>query len=394
MDPRPNKLIALLAAAALALAAFGGGYLVASDSGEASAASSPESSEAIQLITEAFEKIRSTAVDPPSEGVLARGAIRGMIRELRRADDPHALFYTPKAYRSFRELTTGRFSGIGVWLKEKQQRLEIVSVLPESPALHIGLKRGDIIEAVDGEPVSGMPFEETVAKIKGPEGTTVDLEIDRNGAELTFQIARAEIELPSLRSSMNDDELGFVRLFGFANGAGEQLRERVKRLISRGAEGIVLDLRDNGGGLFAEAVEVANVFVGDGEIVTYKQRAEDDVVYEASGDAFDDIPLVVLVNEGTASAAEIVAGALQDQKRAIVVGAKTYGKGSVQEVVPLFDASALKLTTGAYLTPNGSRISDEGIDPDVVVDARPPVQRERAAEILRGIILSATDYQG
>jgi carboxyl-terminal processing protease len=393
MDHRPNGLIALLAAAALTLAAFGSGYLAASGSREASAA--PEDArEAIRLITEAFDKIRSTAVDPPGDGVLARGAIRGMIRELRRADDPHALFYTPKAYRSFRELTTGRFSGIGVWLKEKQERLEIVSVLPQSPALQAGLRRGDVIEAVDGEPVSDMAFDQAVAKIKGPEGTTVGLEIERDDTQIRFEIARAEIELPNLRSRISDEDLGFVRLFGFANGAGEQLRDRIQGLISRGAQGIVLDLRDNGGGLFAEAVSVSNVFIGEGEIVTYKQRADDDVVYEASGEAFEDIPLVVLVNEGTASAAEIVAGALQDQKRAIVVGAKTYGKGSVQEVVPLFDASALKLTTGAYLTPGGHRISDEGIDPDVVVNARPPVQRERAAEILRGIILSATDSPG
>jgi carboxyl-terminal processing protease len=167
----------------------------------------------------------------------------------------------------------------------------------------------------------------------------------------------------------------------------------VRDLVDRGAKGMILDLRDNGGGLFSEAVDVAGVFIEDGDVVVYRERSKDDVVYEAEGDAFEDIPTVVLVNEGTASASEIVAGALQDSGRAIVVGTTTYGKGSVQQIVPLADSSAMKLTTAAYLTPTGRDIDGQGIEPDVEVDA-PYGQRARAVEILQGIVLSTTDSQG
>jgi carboxyl-terminal processing protease len=181
---------------------------------------------------------------------------------------------------------------------------------------------------------------------------------------------------------------------GFARGAGEQLREKVAELTQRGAEGIVLDLRDNGGGLFSEGIDVASVFIDDGTIVSYKARSRPERVYEARGNAFESLPLVVLVNEGTASASEIVAGALQDRERAIVVGEETYGKGSVQEVFPLSDASAVKLTTGSYFTPRGRNITGDGIEPDVEVTASRTAQRRRAVEILRGIVLSTSGAQG
>jgi carboxyl-terminal processing protease len=210
---------------------------------------------------------------------------------------------------------------------------------------------------------------------------------------LDFSLTRADIELPNLQARMTADGFGYIRLLGFARGAGEQVRGEVEHLVDGGAKGVILDLRDNGGGLFSEAVDVASVFIEDGDVVIYKERSNDDVVYEAEGDAFEDIPTVVLVNEGTASASEIVAGALQDSERAIVVGTTTYGKGSVQQIVPLADSSALKLTTAAYLTPSGRNIDGQGIEPDVEVDAAYG-QRARAVEILQGVVLSTTDSQG
>jgi carboxyl-terminal processing protease len=351
------------------------------------------SAESIGSVQEAYNKILTEAVEPPSEQALVRGAIKGMVDVLKKNDDPYALFYTPRGYRSFQELTTGKFSGIGVWLKQKGDDLEIVSVLPDTPAQQTGLKRGDIIREIDDEPVKDLSSDDAVALIKGPEGSAVELLVERGGAERDFTLTRAQIELPNLLSRKLDGDLGYIRLFGFARGAGEQIHEEVEDLVSDGVKGIVLDLRDNGGGLFQEAVGVASTFIEDGEIVTYRQRSADDVIYEAEGDAFEDLPLVVLVNEGTASASEIVAGALQDRDRAMVIGTTTYGKGSVQEVVPLTDSSALKLTIAAYLTPNGHDINGHGIDPDVEVQDVAD-QRSRAVEILKGIVISDSGAQG
>ena len=385
--------IIILAALTVVFAAFSVGFSVGSKR-DASMRLSGADAATIGSVQDAYNKILSEAVDPPSEKALVRGAIKGMVEVLKRNEDPYAFFYTPRGYRSFQELTTGRFSGIGVWLKQKDGDLEIVSVLPDTPAQASGLKRGDIIRDIDGEPVEKLSSDDAVALIKGPEGTDVELQIERDGSSLGFTLTRAQIELPNLISKKLDGDLGYIRLFGFARGAGDQVHEEVESMIAEGIKGVVLDLRDNGGGLFQEAVGVASTFIEDGEIVTYRERSQGDVVYDAQGDAFEDLPLVVLVNEGTASASEIVAGALQDRGRAMVIGTTTYGKGSVQEVVPLTDSSALKLTIAAYLTPDGNDINGQGIVPDVKVDDVASAQRARAVEILKGIVISTTGAQG
>jgi carboxyl-terminal processing protease len=352
-------------------------------------------SEGFDVVEQAYEEILSSAVDPPSQEDLVRGAVRGMVKVLKKtSDDPYAYLYSPRGYRSLQELTTGKFSGIGVWLKVKKGDLVIVSVLPGTPALDAGLRRNDIIRSIEGQQVSQISSDEAVGLIKGPEGSEVKLGIERSGSPMQFQITRAEIELPNVQARMTPEDLGYIRLFGFADRAGVQLRREVDDLLSRGADGIILDLRDNGGGLFAEAVDVASVFIEEGEIVTYKDREAEPIRYDAEGNAFQDVPLVVLVNEGTASASEIVAGALQDRDRAVLIGATTYGKGSVQDVVPLGDDSALKFTTAAYLTPSGHNINGKGIAPDVEVDGAPSVQFDRAVEILKGIVLSELGAQG
>ena len=383
--------IAILGVLVVITAAFSAGYSVARRSigpGATPTIDTHEKEAALRIIRDAYEEIRGTAVQQPGEEELARGAVRGMIKVLQKVeDDPYALFYTPQAYRSFQELTTGRFSGIGVWLKTVKKSLRIVSVLPDSPALEAGLQADDVIQTIDGRDVGAMTSDEAIARIKGPEGTEVDLEIGRDGDVLQFTIARVELDLPSVTASL-EEEIGYLQLITFADGAGDSVRDEVDRLIDEGAEGIVLDMRDNGGGLFDEAVEIASVFIEDGEIVSYESRTEEDIVYQAEGDAYEDIPLVVLVNGGTASASEIVTGALQDRGRAIVVGTTTFGKGSVQRLVPLLDGSALKLTTAAYFTPEGGSIDGEGIEPDVEVDEVADVQKQRAFEILRGMLVS------
>jgi carboxyl-terminal processing protease len=395
MSPRQQALIATFAVVALALSAFSLGFLLGRDETGAGLFSGSTSKGGLASVRDAFDTILASSVNPPSEQELARGAIRGMIRVLKKSGDPYALFYSRQGFRDFQELTTGRFSGIGVWLKNKGGQLEIVSVLPGSPAREAGLQTGDVIRSVDGKPVEQMSDDEAVTRIKGPEGSRVSIGIDRNGTETFFLITRRELDLPSLRARVTEEELGYIHLFSFSRDAGKQVRDQVERFRANGVEGVVLDLRDNGGGLFSEAVEVASVFLEEGEIVSFSSRTDAEVSYEAKGDAFEDIPLVVIVNEGTASASEIVAGALQDRERAILVGATTYGKGSVQEVVPLLDTSALKLTTGAYVTPGGHAINGQGIEPDVEVSSRlAGEQRRRAIEILRGIVLSTSGAQG
>lgn len=397
--PRSQTLLfAVLAAVAVALVSFAGGLLAGGlNDGEPDRLARPgriAEGEGSEVIADALEQIRSTAVDPPTEQALVRGALRGIVKALKKSDDPYALFYSPQGYRNFQELTTGKFSGIGVWVRPRSGRLEVVSVLPQTPARRAGLERGDVITRIDQLPVSGMSPDEAVARIKGREGTSVDLTVDRGGDTLSYTITRASIDLPNLKAGLTPERFGYMRLFGFARHAGDQLRAQVRRFVQAGAKGMILDLRDNGGGLFSEGVDVASVFIENGEVVVYREKDSEDVVYEAEGDAFQDVPLVVLVNSGTASASEIVAGALQDRGRAIIVGTRTYGKGSVQEIVPLLDSSALKLTTATYLTPSGHDINGSGIEPDVVVDASASIQRSRAIEILNGIVLSTTGAQG
>ncbi|MEO8323706.1 MAG: S41 family peptidase [Actinomycetota bacterium] len=397
MTNRQKTFIAMLAVLTFAVGAFSFGYAMADGdrtvaistfSGEGSTA------EGLDAIDEALTDILSTSVDPPPEKALVKGAIKGMVRVVKKAGDDYAAFYSPKSYVSLQELTTGQFSGIGVWLKEKGKVLEIVSVLPSTPALKAGLKRGDVIRSVDGQDVSKMTSDDVINKVKGPEGTEVALGVERDGTRLEFTITRRAIELPNLKVGMVGDDIGYLRLFGFGDGAGDQLRDKMEGLVESGAEGVILDLRDNGGGLFDEGVSVASAFIADGPIVAYRSPGEDDVIYEAEGKAFGDIPVVVLVNEGTASASEIVAGALQDRDRALLVGTTTYGKGSVQQIVPLAYGSAMKVTSAAYLTPDGRNINGKGIEPDVISDGNPASQKRRAVEILTGILLSGSSSGG
>lgn len=397
MERWQRYLMLSLAACVAAFGVFSVGFSVGRRDG-GRVVQTVDAIEGSDLIQEAYDRILAESVEQPDETSLARGAIKGMIETLKKGNDPYAFFYSPQGYRSFQELTTGKFSGIGVWLKKKGPRLVVVSVLPSTPALAAGMRNGDVIESVDGQNVKGVTTDDAVALIKGPAGTEVTLGVRRGSEQITLDIEREQIELPNLQARLTKERLGYIRLFGFARNAGDQVRAEVEGLRTKGAEGVILDLRDNGGGLFSEAIEVASAFIEDGEVVTYRTGGQDDIVYEATGDAFEDLPLVVLVNEGTASASEIVAGALQDRDRAIVIGTTTYGKGSVQEVVPLSDSSAMKFTTAAYLTPNGQNIDGTGISPDVEVKSdlatMDDEQFRRAVEILEGIVLSESGAQG
>ncbi|MDP9225356.1 MAG: S41 family peptidase [Actinomycetota bacterium] len=377
--------VALLAATVLLLLAFFGGYVVAE---RRSGLGIGGSSAGFDQIRRAYSEIVSSAAKPPRQVALARGAIKGMIKVLNKEGDKYAFFFGPKSYRSFQELTTGKFSGIGVWLKQEQGALAVVSVLPSSPALSAGIKPGDVIRRIDGKSVSRMSTDQAVATIKGPEGSKISLAVDRHGSHLSFQLKRQTLNLPSLIARKLPHHLGYIHLFSFSQGAGDQLRQHVKNLVAHGAKGLILDLRDNGGGLLDEGVKVASVFINEGKIVTTKSPNGVDQTLTAKGSAFPNLPLVVLVNGGTASASEIVSGALQDHNRAILVGTTTYGKGSVQQIFPLSGNSAMKLTTEHYYTPSGRDINGKGIKPDVVVKTVAD-QQPRAVQILKGIIASS-----
>jgi carboxyl-terminal processing protease len=378
MPDYQKTLITILAAFFFGGALFAAGLVLGADDTRRIIFGSSGSDDPV--LEEAFAKIRAQSAKPPGPDELERGSVHGMVDVLKETDK-YASFYSPEEYADFLDYAAGSFEGIGVLLEERNKDFIVLTVLPSTPADRSGLRPGDVIERVDGTSVEGWTSEEVVARVKGEQGTEVTLTISRNGQELDFEITRAAIDLPNLTGRLVRDEIGYVRLYGFGKGAGDQLREEIQSLLDEGAEGIVLDMRDNGGGLFSESVDVASIFIEDGEIVSFKERGSSEISYDAEGDAYEDLPLVVLVNGNSASATEIVAGAVKAEDRADLVGQTTFGKGSVQEVVPLSDNSAIKMTTGAYFTPNGESIEGTGVTPDVLVKG-PAAQKERAFDLL------------
>ena len=387
MDRTLKVLAAVLALLVVALGGFSLGVTLA-DGEEGITLFGDSGQSSIKTIDDAYKTIRQNSANPPSEEELARAAVKGMLELVKESDD-YAGYLNKEAYEDFLDYSSGSFSGIGVNLSDHGKRLEILSVIPGTPAEEVGLKRGDIFVSVDGGQVSEMTVEEAVTRVKGPAGTKVHVVILRDGETMEFDITRDEIALPNLRGRLAAGDIGYVQLFGFAKGAGSELHDEVEELREQGTEGIVLDLRDNGGGLVTEAIEVASVFIEDGAIVTYREQGSEDQVYNAQGDAFEDIPVVVLVNGGTASASEIVAIALRDHERGQLVGTRTFGKGSVQEIINLPDLSAVKLTTGTYLSPDGEDINGSGIQPDVEVDGSRLVQRKRAFSLVDQLVGSS-----
>jgi carboxyl-terminal processing protease len=386
METWQKAALAAMAAVVLALGAFGFGMLYAGGFEQNEAG--PD------VIADAYEKIIANSEDPPNEEALTRGAIRGMVRVLQNHEDPYANFYTPTGDSDVKEVTQGRFSGIGVRLSYIDRRLEVVSVLPASPALDEGIKRGDVIVAVEGKKVTPQNSPTIVDRIKGKEGTKVRITVRRGDRAIDFTLTRESLDYPSVSSRLTDAGHAYVRILSFVKGTTPEVREAIARLQEKGAEGVVLDLRNNPGGLLIEAVDTAAVFMEEGEdVLIYRDHDGNEETYETKcrGDdcvAYADVPLVVLVNGGSASASEILAGALQDNDRAEIVGTRTFGKGKVQDVVNLIDGSSMKLTTAAYFTPDGRDIDGKGIAPDVPVE-KPREQLERAEELLENELASA-----
>ncbi|MGQ0679212.1 MAG: S41 family peptidase [Actinomycetota bacterium] len=339
-----------------------------------------------KLLDEAQSLIDSSALEQPGQQELIQGAVRGLLQGL---EDPYASYLDPQAYRSFSdEHISGQFSGVGVWLNKEAEQVKVVTVLQDSPAGVAGIRSGDVIVEVDGKPVAALGLDEVAQKILGREGTEVRIKIVRDAGEpKDFVLNRRKLDVPSLKSRL-EGAIGVIELQSFTGGVGVRIREDISSLADKGAKGFILDMRGNPGGSLEEAVDVASAFLNGGVVVAYRERGKPEAVFEARGTPQTDSPLVVMVDEGSASAAEIVAGAIQDRQRGLIVGNETYRKGSVQRVFGLSDGSAIKLTIASYYTPSGRAIGERGVIPDVTV-AEKDQQLVRANEILTGLVAAS-----
>ena len=326
----------------------------------------------LRTFTEVFARIKNDYVEPVDDKSLLESAIRGMLSGL----DPHSAYLVPDDYQELQTGTSGEFGGLGIEVGMEDGFVKVIAPIDDTPAQRAGVEAGDLVIRLDDTPVKGMSLADAVKVMRGKPGTDIVLTIVREGVDrpIRITITRDIIHVTSVRSRRLEPGYGYVRISQFQLRTGESLREEVGKLREEagddGLKGLVLDLRNNPGGVLNAAVSVSDAFLDKG-IIVYTEGRMDDAKLEFSAkdsDILDGIPLVVLVNAGSASASEIVAGALQDHRRAVIMGEKTFGKGSVQTILPLDNGSALKLTTARYYTPSGISIQARGIVPDITVD--------------------------
>jgi carboxyl-terminal processing protease len=344
---------------------------------------------------EILEAIENGFYKEVDEDELDQASYKGIVREL---DDRFSHYLTPEEADLFNESVSGRFEGVGMTVQEHPRGLLVASVFEGSPAEEAGIHKDDVITHVNGESIAGESTDISTAKIKGKPGTTVDLTVLPGGdkkQKRTLEVERASIEIPIVQGEIDTHDgvkLANVQLLSFTSGVHGTLREELDELLEKGAEGIVLDMRGNGGGLLREAVLVASVFIDDGTIVSTKGLHREERIYEAEGDAIDkEVPLVVLVDRGSASASEIVAGALRDSERGTLVGERTFGKGVFQELEPLSNGGALDLTVGSYYLPSGENISETGIKPKIKARDRPRTRQDEALPIAFDTLAEKTE---
>lgn len=319
----------------------------------------------LDLIEEVLYQVRALYVEKPKEEKLINGAVDGLLKAL---NDPYTRYLRKKAYHDFQEQTSGHFGGVGIELGMRDDKLTVVAPIKNTPAERAGVQAGDVITAIDARSTKGMSIEEAVKLIRGEPGTKVTLSLQRNHKDqLKVNIIREEIKVPNVSSKLLDKKIGYIMVHSFTDETAKDIKTEIDALKQKNIQGLVLDLRNNPGGLLNEAVNVANLFIKSGPIVKVKSRTGQTETYSANATADDKMPLVVLVNKGSASASEIVAGAIQDTKRGVIIGEQTFGKGSVQQVIQLKDGSALVLTVAKYLTPKGRSLNKQGVKPDIVV---------------------------
>jgi carboxyl-terminal processing protease len=339
------------------------------------------------LVAEASELIQDNYYKPVPQDELTNSSLQGIVRGLRRRyHDRFSDYFSASKLRHFDEEIEGHFSGIGLAVTPAKRGLRAAQVFKGSPAERAGIEVGDVVVSVDGQPIAGLSTEAATERIKGPEGTEVTVGVVRPPAKKAreLRLTREEISLPIVSSRMrvvDGRKIGYVRLASFSEGAHGILQHAVRKVESRGAEALVLDLRGNGGGLLEESVLTASIFLPDGEVVvSTESRREGKAVYRTRGGNLPELPVVVLIDGGTASAAEILTAALADDAGAQVVGAQSFGKGVFQREIPLSNGGALKLTVGEYFTPAGVNLGGNGIEPDVAASDRPGTIRDEALE--------------
>ena len=325
----------------------------------------------LNLFGDVFEKIRTDYVEKPDEGKLVEAAINGMLTSL----DPHSSYMDAKAYRDMQVQTRGEFGGLGIEVSQEDGVIKVVTPIDDTPASKAGILSGDLITAIDGDPVSGMTLNQAVDKMRGAVGTSVTLKIVRgkNKDGSDYKLSRAVITIKSVKFEQKDD-VGYIRITQFNEQTFDGLKQAMAKfsadIPNDKFKGYVVDLRNNPGGLLDQSIEVSNAFIDHGEIVSTRGRNADETQRYNARPGYDlshGKPVVVLINGGSASASEIVAGALQDHKRATILGTRSFGKGSVQTIIPLGQNGALRLTTARYYTPSGRSIQAKGIEPEQVV---------------------------
>jgi carboxyl-terminal processing protease len=371
--------------------------LIAQESPATTAAAAPRSNQEIysdlDLFGEVFDRIRAEYVEAPDEKKLIHAALQGMLSSL----DPHSSYMDPLDYADVQEDTTGKFGGLGIEVQMEDGVIKVVSPIDDTPAAKAGILAGDFIVELDGVQVQGMSLDQAVDKMRGEVGTKIKITVVREGVDkpLDFELTRDVIATRAARWEMNGD-VGVIRLARFSEQAFPGIQQAVdgmyKQLDGKAPKGIILDLRNNPGGLVDQAVYVSDAFLKQGAVVLTRGRIDaESARYDAKPDALDaklaSVPLVVLVNGGSASAAEIVAGALQDHKRATVIGTRSFGKGSVQSIIPLGSDGAMRLTTARYYTPNNRSIQAAGIQPDIVINEEVPAEFQGRDEILGEVAL-------
>ncbi len=353
------------------------------------AAASPSTGSAqtyreLELFGRAFDLVRRDYVDKPDGKKLVGSAINGMVSAL----DPHSNYMDAKAFGDMQAETSGQFGGLGMQITMENGRVKVVSPIDDTPASKAGILAGDFITRVDSQVIAGLPLNEVVNKLRGTPGSSVTLEIQRanDSQPIEKTLTREIIKVRSVRSRVEGGNVGYIRITEFNDLAGGELKDAIKRISAQvpadGLKGYVLDLRNNPGGLLDQAIAVSNAFLTSGEVVSIRGRnsGENQRFYAKPDDLTGGKPLIVLINGGSASASEIVAGALQDQKRATIVGTRSFGKGSVQTIIPLgTDNGALRLTTARYFTPSGRSIQAEGITPDIKIEEDVPKNLQAAA---------------
>lgn len=334
--------------------------------------------EGLHIFSKVLDYIENDYVEKADEQALIRGALKGLVSTL----DPHSAYLPPEAYRELRTETRGRFGGVGIEVGIKKGGLTVVAPIDGAPAYRAGIKAMDKILKIDGEPASEMDLVTAVLKMRGKPGSKVTLTIFREEIKNPFDVTltREIIKIPSVESEVLEEKYGYVKLRSFQENSSNELKKALKRFEKTGAiNGVILDMRNNPGGLLDQAVAVADLFLDSGIIVTTVTRGQEIDRHEAhAGTVLPVTPMIILTNGGTASASEIVAGALQDHRQAVVLGTSTFGKGSVQTVVELDDGSALKLTIALYYTPKGRSIQAKGIVPDIIVEEMPPAEAPKA----------------